>query len=105
MGKEIDGENELVCAMQQPKLPVALALDREIKRSFQKTIATAVGTYKVKKDLIFNFDHTPLAFISPGSYTMALKGGKKSLYKMKTVKGALLEQLLLLLPVLLYPSS
>ena len=73
------------------KLPVAPALDREIKRSFQKIIATAVDTYKIKKDLIFNFDQTPLAFIS--------------LYKMKTVKGVLLDQLLLLLLVLLYPSS
>ena len=51
------------------KLPVAPALHREIKRSFQKKIA-----YTIKKDLIFNFDQIPLAFISPGSYTMAPKG-------------------------------
>ena len=59
------------------KLPVAPALHRESKRSFQKKIATAVDTYKIKKDLIFNFDQTPLAFISPGSYTMDPKGLKK----------------------------
>ena len=64
------------CKATTSKLPVAPALDREIKRSLQEKIATAVDTYKIRKGLIFNFDQIPLAFISPGSYTMAPKGGK-----------------------------
>ena len=71
------------------KLPVAPALDREIKRSLQKIIATAVDTYKNKKDLIFNFDQTPLAFLSPGSYTMAPKGKKKVPIQNENSKGGI----------------
>ena len=86
------------------KLPVAPVLDCEIKRSFQKN-CDCCWYLQDYKDLIFNFDQTPLAFISPGSYTMAPKGEKKVPIQNENSKGVLLEQLLLLLPVLLYPSS
>ena len=77
------------CKATASKLPVAPALGCEIKHSFQKRFATAVDTYKIKKDLIFNFDQTLLAFISPGSYTMAPKGEKKVPIQNENSKGGI----------------
>ena len=55
------------------KLPVVPALVRD----FKKKIATAVNQYNIAKELVLNFDQTPLAYKSPGSYTMAPLGSKK----------------------------
>ena len=53
------------------------ALIKEVKRSFQKKIAITVKEHKIVKELIINFDQTPLVYQSPGSYTMSPKGSKK----------------------------
>ena len=59
------------------KLPVAPAFLKEVKRTFQKKIATVVNEFNIIKELIMNFDQTPLAFQTPRSYTMSPKGSKK----------------------------
>ena len=49
------------------------------KRSLAKVykkIATDVVQHDIPKDLILNFDQTPLAFMSSGEYAMAPRGAK-----------------------------
>ena len=71
------GMNMLRRKATTSKLPVAPALLKEVKRTFQKKIATVVNEFNIIKELIINFDQTPLAFQTPGSYTMSPKGSKK----------------------------
>ena len=59
------------------RLPIASALIKEVKRSFQKKIPTTVKEHKIVEELIINFDQTPLAYQSPRSYTVSPKGSKK----------------------------
>ena len=59
------------------KLPVAPVLLKEVNRTFQKKIATVVNEFSIIEELIINFDQTPLAFQTPGSYTMSPKGSRK----------------------------
>ena len=70
-GKKIKRRMATTC-----KIPVAPALLEEEKFTFQPNIITLVKKHKIPKELIFNYDQTPLSYVCTGNTTLEVRGGK-----------------------------
>ena len=51
------------------KAPIAPGLLKEEKFTFQRKIQELVTWYKIPKELIINFDQTPLSYITVGYFS------------------------------------
>ena len=51
-----------------PKFP------EEKKFTFQRAISKLVSDHDILLELVINLDQTPLSYVSPGKYTLDLKG-------------------------------
>ena len=58
------------------KIPVAPDLLKEEKFTFQRKIIWIVNWQKFLKELIINFDQTPLSYITVGSITLEFSGAQ-----------------------------
>ena len=56
------------------KIPVAPGILKEAKLGFQREIKTLQTEFNVPKDLILNFDQTPLTYVCSSSHTLHQKG-------------------------------
>ena len=58
------------------KVPVAPGLLKEEKFTFQRKIQEFVAWHKIPKELILNFDQTPLSYITVGNTTLEFSGAQ-----------------------------
>ena len=58
------------------KIPVASGLLKEEKFTFQRKIQELVTWHKILKELIINFDQTPLSYITVGNTTIEFFGAQ-----------------------------
>ena len=58
------------------KIPVAPGLPKEEQLTFQQKIQALIKWYDIPKELVLNFDQTPLSYITVGSNTLEFEGAK-----------------------------
>ena len=80
------------------KIPVAPGLLKEEQLTFQRKIQTLIKWHDIPKDLVLNFDQTPLSYITVGNNTLEFEGAKSVPVKVKG-KGKQITNLLLFLPL------
>ena len=56
------------------KLPVAPGLLKETKFTFQRKIQELVTWHKILKEMVINFDQTPLSYVTVGNTTVEFFG-------------------------------
>ena len=58
------------------KIPVAPGLLKEEQLTFQRKIQALIKWYDIPKELVLNFDQTPLSYITVGNNTLEFEGAK-----------------------------
>ena len=58
------------------KIPVAPGLLKEEQLTFQRKIQALIKWYDIPKELVLNFDQTPLSYITVRNNTLEFKGAK-----------------------------
>ena len=58
------------------KIPVAPGLLKEEQLTFQRKIQAFIKWYDIPKELVLNFDQTPLSYITVGNNTLEFEGAK-----------------------------
>ena len=58
------------------KIPVAPGLLKEEQLTFQWKIQALIKCYDIPKELVLNFDQTPLSYVTVGNNTLEFEGAK-----------------------------